>query len=129
METLTVMALLIIITGTMGAMAYNSRRITDDIKQRTRQQFRQLQIESLIREAAEGISVPYWQQPEPDLPTVKNTIEKTLSNAGYKDSFKLETLYDNAGRPRGILCRYHIGGREFESRGLFASIPLGGVYK
>jgi len=129
METLTVIALSIIIAGAMGALLFSSWRITNGIRQRNMQQFRQMRIENLIREAAEGVSVPYWQQPEQGLPKAKSAIGKALANAGYKNSFELETLHDNSGRPRGVICRCHIDGREYEVQSLFASVPPGGSYK
>ena len=124
METLCAIALLLICAGAAGGLAYNSRRVTGDVKERSHQYYRQLQIERLIREAVENVSIPYWEEDEKGITIARDAIEKALSGAGYKSGFEMEPLKDSLGRVRGVSCRFLFDGHEYEGAGLFASIPL-----
>jgi prepilin-type N-terminal cleavage/methylation domain-containing protein len=123
-ETLCVISLLLICAGVAGSLSHSVRRITANIQSRSVQQYRQLQIERIIREAVEGVTVPYWDRDERGLSLAREAIENALSGAGYKVSIELEALTDNMSRIRGVICRCRVDGREYEGRGLFGSVPL-----
>ena len=127
METLCAITLLLICAGAAGGLVFNTRRITGNVRERAIRQYRRLQIERLIREAAEEVSVPYWEEDEKGIRTARETIEKALTEAGYRIGFELETIKDGAGRIRGVNCRCLVDGYEYEGAGLFASVPLQGI--
>ena len=124
MESLCVIALLLICSGVVGGTAYNTRRITGDIKERSAGQYRHIKIERLIREAAEGVLLPYWENDERGLIEARKAIETALSEAGYRVGVDLETLRDEPGRLRGIRCHCRIDGRKYEIPAFFSSVPL-----
>ena len=124
METLCAITLILICAGTAAGLVFNTRRITGNVREHALRQYRRLQIERLIREAAEEVTVPYWDEDEKGIHAARETIEKTLTEAGYRISFELETIYDDAGRIRGVNCRCLVEGYEYEGAGLFASVPL-----
>lgn len=124
METLCAITLLLICAGAAGGLAYNTRRVTSDVKEHSRQHYRQIQIERLIREAIENISIPYWEEDEKGITAAREAIEKALLGAGYKNGFEIKTLKDGTERIRGVSCRFFVDGQEYEGAGLFASISL-----
>ena len=123
-ETLCAVALILIIAGAAGSLIFSSRRITDSVKVRSQQQFRQLRIERLVRETIEGVSIPFWEREEQALPLAREAVSLALSQAGFNYNFSTETLLDRTGRIRGIRCFFLIDGIEYEASGLFASVPL-----
>ena len=129
METLCAIALFLVVAGAAGGLAYNTRRITDNVQQRSFKYFRQLRFEALVREAAENVSIPYWENEENALPLAREALAKALTKAGYNDGFTIETLKDNSGRIRGMRCFYFSDSHEYKGAGLFASIPLAREYK
>ena len=124
METLCAIALLLVCAGSSAGLIFNTRRITGTVRERSVLQYRMLRIERLIREAAEGISVPYWAEDAEGLPAAKAAIEKTLSEAGYKGIVEIDALKDHWGRIRGVTYRCRINGQDYEGSGLFASVPI-----
>ena len=124
METLCAIALLLICAAAAGGLAYNARRITGTISERSALQYRRLRIERLIRETAENVSVPYWKEGVDGLSEAREAIEKALLEAGYKTRVECDALKDRSGRIRGVITRCSIDGREYEGSGLFASVPL-----
>jgi prepilin-type N-terminal cleavage/methylation domain-containing protein len=124
METLCAIALILACAGTAGGLAYSVRRISGSMQEHSSQQYLQLRIERLIREAVEGVSLPYWERDERGLQAAKEAVEKALSEAAYRSGVEFETIQDGMGRTRGVLCRCRIDGREYEALGLFASVPL-----
>lgn len=129
METLCAIALLVILAGISGTVIFNTRRITENIQTRADINFMQMRIETIIREVAEEIVLPYWEKDERALPLARVAITNELLKAGYEIDVEIEALHDNIGRVRGVHCRYHIEDLSFESSGLFASIPLEGDLK
>lgn len=124
METLCAMTLLLICAGAAGGLVYRARQGTEIVKERAEDQFKRLVIERIVRETAENVSVPYWEEGTRALPLAENAILSALRAAGYHGVLQSEALYDSHDRVRGVNCRYDLDGTVYEGMGLFASIPL-----
>jgi len=124
METLCAIALILACAGAAGGLAHSVRRITGSIQERSNHHYQQLKTERLVREAIEGVTIPYWEQDERSLLPAKEAVQKVLQEAGYRVNIAFEPIQDSAGRIRGLRCRYQINDYEYDSIGLFASVPL-----
>jgi prepilin-type N-terminal cleavage/methylation domain-containing protein len=124
METLCAMALVLVCAGAAAGLVYRARHSTERIKAHSADQFKRLVIERIIRESAEAVRVPYWEEATRAGSIAQSAIETALRAAGYRGALHSEPIYDRSDRLRGVHCRYDLEGRVYEGIGLFASIPL-----
>ena len=124
METLCALAVILACVGAAGSLAHGARRITGGIQERSSLYLNQLRIEKLIRETIEGITVSYWEQDERGLQIARESVHNVLMETADYSIVDFKPIKDSLGRIRGVSYRYHIGGREYEGLGLFASVPL-----
>ena len=122
METLCVIALLLVYTGTLCGLIYVSGYTVSKIGETSKEQFRQLYTENLVRETIENFKIPYWENNHPDKTEV--AVIKALEIKKPGINILLTPLKDETGRLRGFNCRWSLNGNTHEIAALFISIPL-----
>jgi prepilin-type N-terminal cleavage/methylation domain-containing protein len=136
METLVSIALLLICGTAVGQIVFTLSRSAVAAREKSTALYRMLRMERIIRETAEGITIPYWEKEEASIKAADAALQSVLAQAeevfqGAAEKTEdaalvLEELRDPAGHLRGIRGRWRSAERDHESGGLFASMPVTG---
>jgi type II secretory pathway pseudopilin PulG len=123
METLVVLALLMVCAGAVSGVVFTAARGVRALRGAAERQAAALRIERRIRETVEAVSVPYWERDERGFEESRRLLAAV---AGGDALTALEPLRDRAGLVRGVRYRYRLGNAEYTGSALFGSIPVMG---